>query len=269
MQRVHALISEDEFHKTDYLPSSCSDVLLPAIGSSISRSATPEVNFDLKNIPIVTPRKFIRAKRSSSRATTLTDSISRIPTVSISSNICSSEMPKPVLQNIVSTVNLDVRLDLNQIAKTALNSEYNPKRFSAVIMRIRDPRSTALIFNNGKIVCTGAKSEEASRLAARRFARIIQRLGYNVQFNEFKVQNLVASCDCKFRLQLEGFAITHYQFSTYEPELFPGLIYRMVKPRVVLLIFLSGKVVITGARKREHIDEAFSQVYPILKRFKR
>ncbi|CAK5026372.1 unnamed protein product [Meloidogyne enterolobii] len=163
MQRVHALISEDEFHKTDYLPSSCSDVLLPAIGSSISRSATPEVNFDLKNIPIVTPRKFIRAKRSSSRATTLTDSISRIPTVSISSNICSSEMPKPVLQNIVSTVNL------------------------------------------GKIVCTGAKSEEASRLAARRFARIIQRLGYNVQFNEFKVQNLVASCDCKFRLQLEGF----------------------------------------------------------------
>uniref|UniRef100_A0A914L4H9 Uncharacterized protein n=1 Tax=Meloidogyne incognita TaxID=6306 RepID=A0A914L4H9_MELIC len=203
MQRVHALISEDEFHKTDYLPSSCSDVFLPALNSSISRSATPEVNFNLKNIPIVTPRKFIRAKRSSSRATTNTDSVSRIPTVSISSSICSSEMPKPVLQNIVSTVNLDVRLDLNQIAKTALNSEYNPKRFSAVIMRIRDPRSTALIFNNGKIVCTGAKSEEASRLAARRFARIIQRLGYVVQFNEFKVQNLVASCDCKFRLQLE------------------------------------------------------------------
>lgn len=205
MKRVQALISEDEFHKTDYLPSSCSDVFLPVINSTISRSATPEVNVELKNIPLMTPRKFVRAKRSSSRASrvTLTDSTSRIPTVSISSSICSTEMPKPILQNIVSTVNLDVRLDLNQIAKTALNSEYNPKRFSAVIMRIRDPRSTALIFNNGKIVCTGTKSEESSRLAARRFARIIQRLGYNVQFNEFKVQNLVASCDCKFRLQLE------------------------------------------------------------------
>ncbi|KAL3090189.1 hypothetical protein niasHS_006641 [Heterodera schachtii] len=181
----------------------------------------------------------------------------------------SVEIPSPTLQNIVSTVNLGVQLDLKQIALRARNAEYNPKRFAAVIMRIREPRTTALIFSSGKMVCTGAKSEETSRLAARKYARIVQKIGFNAKFTEFKVQNMVGSCDVKFPIQLEGLCITHAQFSTYEPELFPGLIYRMVKPRVVLLIFVSGKVVITGAKFKKDIDEAFSQIYPILKGFKK
>lgn len=86
----------------------------------------------------------------------------------------------PQLQNIVSTVNLSCRLDLKKIALHARNAEYNPKRFAAVIMRIREPRTTALIFSSGKMVCTGAKSEEDSRLAARKYARIIQKLGFTV-----------------------------------------------------------------------------------------
>ncbi|KAJ8896753.1 hypothetical protein PR048_002098 [Dryococelus australis] len=84
----------------------------------------------------------------------------------------------PTLQNIVSTVNLGCKLDLKKIALHARNAEYNPKRFAAVIMRIREPRTTALIFSSGKMVCTGAKSEEDSRLAARKYARIIQKLGF-------------------------------------------------------------------------------------------
>ncbi|XP_066592922.1 TATA-box-binding protein isoform X2 [Prorops nasuta] len=84
----------------------------------------------------------------------------------------------PQLQNIVSTVNLNCKLDLKKIALHARNAEYNPKRFAAVIMRIREPRTTALIFSSGKMVCTGAKSEEDSRLAARKYARIIQKLGF-------------------------------------------------------------------------------------------
>ncbi|KAI1729262.1 transcription factor TFIID (or TATA-binding protein, TBP) domain-containing protein [Ditylenchus destructor] len=179
------------------------------------------------------------------------------------------DVPSPTLQNIVSTVNLGVQLDLKQIALRARNAEYNPKRFAAVIMRIREPRTTALIFSSGKMVCTGAKSEETSRLAARKYARIVQKLGFNAKFTEFKVQNMVGSCDVKFPIQLEGLCITHAQFSTYEPELFPGLIYRMVKPRVVLLIFVSGKVVITGAKFKSDIDEAFNQIFPILKGFKK
>ncbi|KAG8561038.1 hypothetical protein GDO81_015226 [Engystomops pustulosus] len=175
----------------------------------------------------------------------------------------------PQLQNIVSTVNLACKLDLKKIALHARNAEYNPKRFAAVIMRIREPRTTALIFSSGKMVCTGAKSEEQSRLAARKYARVVQKLGFPAKFLDFKIQNMVGSCDVRFPIRLEGLVLTHQQFSSYEPELFPGLIYRMVKPRIVLLIFVSGKVVLTGAKERSEIYEAFENIYPILKGFKK
>ncbi|KAG9509448.1 TATA-box-binding protein, partial [Fragariocoptes setiger] len=175
----------------------------------------------------------------------------------------------PQLQNIVSTVNLGCKLDLKKIALHARNAEYNPKRFAAVIMRIREPRTTALIFSSGKMVCTGAKSEEQSRLGARKYARIVQKLGFDAKFLDFKIQNMVGSCDVKFPIRLEGLVLTHSQFSSYEPELFPGLIYRMVKPRIVLLIFVSGKVVLTGAKVRSEIYEAFENIYPILKGFRK
>ncbi|XP_054018179.1 TATA box-binding protein-like 2 [Dryobates pubescens] len=175
----------------------------------------------------------------------------------------------PQLQNIVSTVNLACKLDLKSIALHARNAEYNPKRFAAVIMRIREPRTTALIFSSGKMVCTGAKSEEQSRLAARKYARVVQKLGFPAKFLDFKIQNMVGSCDVRFPIRLEGLVLTHQQFSSYEPELFPGLIYRMVKPRIVLLIFVSGKVVLTGAKERSEIYEAFENIYPILKGFKK
>lgn len=175
----------------------------------------------------------------------------------------------PVLQNIVATVNLDCRLDLKTIALHARNAEYNPKRFAAVIMRIREPKTTALIFASGKMVVTGAKSEEFSRLAARKYARIIQKLGFNAKFTEFKIQNIVGSCDIKFPIRLEGLAFAHGHYSSYEPELFPGLIYRMVKPKIVLLIFVSGKIVLTGAKVRDEIYQAFENIYPVLTEFRK
>ncbi|RMZ90973.1 hypothetical protein DV736_g1816, partial [Chaetothyriales sp. CBS 134916] len=170
----------------------------------------------------------------------------------------------PTLQNIVATVNLDCRLDLKTIALHARNAEYNPKRFAAVIMRIRDPKTTALIFASGKMVVTGAKSEDDSKLASRKYARIIQKLGFNAKFTDFKIQNIVGSCDIKFPIRLEGLASKHHMFSSYEPELFPGLIYRMIKPKIVLLIFVSGKIVLTGAKVREEIYQAFEAIFPTL-----
>jgi transcription initiation factor TFIID TATA-box-binding protein len=131
-------------------------------------------------------------------------------------------------------------------------------------MRIRDPKTTALIFASGKMVVTGAKSEDASKLASRKYARIIQKLGFNAKFTDFKIQNIVGSCDIKFPIRLEGLASRHHNYSSYEPELFPGLIYRMMRPRVVLLIFVSGKIVLTGAKVREEIYQAFEMIYPVL-----
>ncbi|KAL9251394.1 TATA-box-binding protein-like protein [Drosera capensis] len=175
----------------------------------------------------------------------------------------------PTLQNIVSTVNLDCKLDLKSIALQARNAEYNPKRFAAVIMRIREPKTTALIFASGKMVCTGAKSEQQSKLAARKYARIIQKLGFPAKFKDFKIQNIVGSCDVKFPIRLEGLAFSHGAFSSYEPELFPGLIYRMKQPKIVLLIFVSGKIVLTGAKVREETYTAFENIYPVLTEFRK
>mmetsp|Transcript_35386 Transcript_35386/g.82385 ORF Transcript_35386/g.82385 Transcript_35386/m.82385 type:complete len:221 (-) Transcript_35386:604-1266(-) len=176
----------------------------------------------------------------------------------------------PTLQNVVATVNLCCTLDLQNICMSARNAEYNPRRFPAVIMRIRQPKTTALLFSSGKMICTGAKSVEDSHLAARKFARIIQKLGFAAKFSEFKVQNIVASFASGFPLRLENIAHHpgHGHFANYEPELFPGLIYRMVDPKLVFLIFVSGKVVITGAKRKDEITEAFEKMSPVLQQFR-
>ena len=175
----------------------------------------------------------------------------------------------PKLQNIVSTANLKCLLDLREIALKAKNAEYNPKKFAAVIMRIKEPKTTALIFSSGKMVCTGARTEEESRQASRTYAKIILKIGFPAKFSEFKVQNIVASCDVKFPIRLEGLANEHLKFCSYEPEMFPGLIFHMLDPKIVLLIFVSGKIVLTGAKNREDIYKAYNNILPILMQFKK
>ena len=192
---------------------------------------------------------------------------------------------QPKLQNIVSTANLGCELRLRQIALQAKNAEYNPKRFAAVIMRIKEPKTTALIFSSGKMVCTGAKSEEDSKKASRKYAKMIKSLGFPVEFKEFKVQNIVGSCDVKFQISLSKLNMKLGKLTPnlssdssnnknrkyichYEPEIFPGLIYHMLEPEIVLLIFVSGKIVLTGAKERNEIYTAFKKIYPVLLKYK-
>ncbi len=169
----------------------------------------------------------------------------------------------------MATVDLACKLELKEIALKCRNAEYNPKRFSAVIMRIRDPKSTALIFGSGKMVVTGARTETDSKLAARKFARIVQKVGFEIRFTNFKFQNVVGSTDVGFAIRLEGLASEWEGSCSYEPELFPGLVFRMAEPKVVLLIFVSGKVVLTGAKSREDINQAFANIYHVLSQFKK
>lgn len=132
-------------------------------------------------------------------------------------------------------------------------------------MRIIKPKTTALIFSSGKMVCTGAKNEEESKNAARKYARMIQKLGFKVEFNSFKIENIVGSSNVRFPIDLEMIFNAHGGSCSYEPEIFPGLIFRMIEPKIVLLIFVSGKLVLTGAKKKEDIDDAFKKIYPLLK----
>ncbi|KAK6121223.1 hypothetical protein DH2020_045036 [Rehmannia glutinosa] len=165
----------------------------------------------------------------------------------------SDNNPSPIIQNIVSTVNLDCKLNLQSIASKALNAEYNPNRFSAVIMRIKEPKTTALIFKSGKVVCTGAKTEEASKIAARKFADSSE---IGISFCD-KIESMAATCS------------DEEHSAVYEPELFPGLIYRTNNSKVVILVFASGKIVIAGAKAKEDVFTAFDKIYPILQHYKR
>ncbi|CAB0036740.1 unnamed protein product [Trichogramma brassicae] len=180
-----------------------------------------------------------------------------------------SGIMEPTLQNVVSTVNLNCELNLSYINIRTRNSEYNPARFTGLIMRIRSPKATALIFRSGKLVCTGARNEADSLLASKKFAKIIQKVGFNIKFTEFKIQNIVATADLKFVIKLEDIPILHNNFVSYEPELYPGLIYRLVAPSVVLMIFVNGKIVLTGAKNRRQLNEAMTSIYPILKSYKK
>ncbi|XP_053613213.1 uncharacterized protein Trf isoform X2 [Plodia interpunctella] len=167
------------------------------------------------------------------------------------------------LQNCVSTVNLGCELKLLDIYCRTRFSEYNPARFGGVVMKILEPRATALVFRSGKIVCTGARNEHDSYVAARKFARIIQKLGFPAKFMDFKIQNFIATADLRFPIRLEALQQAHGQFSSYEPELFPGLVYRMVRPRVVLLIFVNGKIVFTGWPSTDMVGEEKKRKEPI------
>ena len=197
----------------------------------------------------------------------------------------------------MATANLNCKkLDLRKIAQWCRNAEYNPSRFSAVIMRIRNPKTTALIFSTGKIVITGAKSENDIIMAARIFEKTVQKviegdaaekimesqsspdksaldapLVPSIRLSDLKIQNIVASTDVGFSIKLETLQKEQKKFSRchYEPELFPGLIYKMESPKVVLLIFTSGKIVLAGAKSRHDIHKAYHNIYPVLHQFKK
>ena len=183
--------------------------------------------------------------------------------------------------NVVSMVDLGCQLNLSDIAKSCKNSEYNPVRLNAVIMRIKEPKSVALIFNSGKMVCAGAKNEADSKTAARKFAKTVKKLVNEVIFKNFRIINMVATCDFKFRVHLTKLnsEISYKLRKTlnskelekkisYEPQIFPGLIYHMDKPKLAVLVFSSGKVNFVGIKKKDDAFEALKNIQPIIQKYK-
>jgi transcription initiation factor TFIID TATA-box-binding protein len=176
------------------------------------------------------------------------------------------------IQNIVSTANLGSRIDLKFIARNGVNIEYKPKKFVAAIVRIRKPKTTILMFNSGKIVCTGAKSVEENKKGARRAARMIQKLykfKKNIIFVNYCVQNIVASFQVPFKIDLIEFHMAYPKKCFYDEIIFPGLKYCPYSDKTTVLIFISGKIVITGIKDEGKISEVECLMRRILLRFKR
>ena len=135
-------------------------------------------------------------------------------------------------------------------------AKYEPEKFPGLVYRLRKPRTATLLFRSGKMVCTGAKSEASARTAIRRVVDELRANGIVIVGKpKVRIENIVASGDLGGIMSLEGVA-SRLTKTMYEPEMFPGLIYRMDEPRVVMLIFASGKLVIAGAKKEAEVRVA-------------
>jgi len=174
-------------------------------------------------------------------------------------------MPKvaaPVsIENVVASATLKQRVDLNAVVKGYPGVEYRPEQFPGLVFRLKRPKTATLIFNSGKMVCTGAKSEKEARRAVARVIKELKKSGIIIISKpELKIQNIVASANLGGMIDLERSAYVLGR-TMYEPEQFPGLIYRMEDPKVVILLFASGKLVCTGAKREDDVYQAVNKLH--------
>ena len=177
-------------------------------------------------------------------------------------------MPKTkaiiTIQNVVATATLNQKVDLNAVVKGYPDVEYRPEQFPGLVFRLKRPKTATLIFSTGKMVCTGAKSGKESRSAIMKVVKELKMGGIIIVSKpDLKVVNIVASASLGGKVDLEK-AVTTLRKTMYEPEQFPGLIYRMDEPKVVILIFASGSLVCTGAKKEQDVYDAVHKLHGIL-----
>jgi transcription initiation factor TFIID TATA-box-binding protein len=168
------------------------------------------------------------------------------------------------IENVVASATLNQKVDLNAVVKGYPGVEYRPEQFPGLVFRLKRPKTATLIFNSGKMVCTGAKSEKEARRAVMKVIKELKKGGIIIISKpELKIQNIVASASLGGMIDLEKAAFTLGK-TMYEPEQFPGLIYRMEEPKVVILLFASGKLVCTGAKKEQDVYTAVQQLHVLL-----
>ncbi len=168
------------------------------------------------------------------------------------------------IENVVASATLNQKVDLNAVVKGYPGVEYRPEQFPGLVFRLKRPKTATLIFNSGKMVCTGAKSEKEARRAVMKVIKELKKGGIIIISKpELKIQNIVASGVLGGMVDLEKAAYT-LGHTMYEPEQFPGLIYRMEEPKVVILLFASGKLVCTGAKKEEDVYVAVDKLHALL-----
>jgi len=171
-------------------------------------------------------------------------------------------MVRARIENVVASTTLGSQLDLPSIAFSLDSAEYEPARFPGLIYRLAKPRTAVLLFHSGKAVCTGGKSWREVDETIRIVSALIRRTGQKVVAHpKLVVQNIVATADLGCEINLNLVAVTlGLDRVEYEPEQFPGLICRIDDPRVVVLLFGSGKLVCTGARRPSDVLRAVQKI---------
>ncbi len=168
--------------------------------------------------------------------------------------------------NIVVSASLGHDIPLEKMAATLPNTEYNPEQFPGLVIRIKDPKTSALIFSSGKIVCTGARTIEDVHESIRKIMKSLEKIHIKIkQEPEVKIQNIVAAGSIGMDLNLNVLAMK-LDNTEYEPEQFPGLVYKLLDQKATFLLFSNGKIVCTGTKSEEEVQKALDKLVENLKK---
>ena len=161
------------------------------------------------------------------------------------------------IENVVATVVVEIteKIDLTQIARKHPDTEYNPERFPGLVMRVIKPKATILVFSTGKMVVTGMRKAVEAPRVVEIVVKNLKKAGIKTSNPVITIQNIVASGDLHTNIDL-NLATIVMEHAMYEPEVFPGLIYRMQEPKTVFLLFSTGRIVCTGAKNKEIVRDA-------------
>jgi len=161
------------------------------------------------------------------------------------------------IQNMVASTVIAKHLDLDKIHEHLDDTKYNPDQFPGLVYHIAVPKIAFLLFKSGRVICTGAKNIEDIQSAVDQLYPRLKKLGFEVIKPEIQVQNIVASVDLHVKLNLLELSLAlGLENIEYEPEIFPGMVYRLEDPNVVFLFFGSGKIVCTGAKRERDVERA-------------
>jgi len=164
------------------------------------------------------------------------------------------------VQNIVATTSLGKEVSLTKLARAQSNTEYNPEQFPGLVLRIEKPKSAVLVFSSGNLVCTGTKSVGQVKEVIKAVIRQIAKIGVKInKVPKITVQNIVASGNINLNLNLNLLAL-QLENTEYEPEQFPGLVYKLVSPTATFLLFSNGKLVCTGTKNRQQLEDSMKQL---------
>ncbi|XP_038117837.1 TATA-box-binding protein [Culex quinquefasciatus] len=184
---------------------------------------------------------------------------------------CKDEEPEPeidiVINNVVCSFSVRCHLNLRDIAQKGFNVEFRREN-GMVTMKLRRPYTTASIWSSGKITCTGATSEDSAKVAARRYSRCLQKLGFNVRFRNFRIVNVLGTCSMPWGIMIVNFSEKYKKDASYEPELHPGVTYKLYNPKATLKIFSTGSITVTAASVA-FVQSAIEHIFPLVYEFRK